>query len=180
MVQASSKNITKSVAMIAAAFCVTATALQANAQFHSNHPSRGGFEDGRSGRDDRGRPDRGSHRRDITNRYEAERLVELIYRGALNRTADYGGLTNHARLIIEQGEQGLLEVARGIGGSQEFRNLVRQDGSGRVVENMYYVFFNRRPDSAGYRTWQRLIDQGRGAEAVAGIVGSQEFRQKQL
>lgn len=172
----SSKNVLRSVAIAAAAFCVTATSIHASADFRGDS-RRGGFEDGRGGGRDR---DNHDSRRGISNRYEAERLVELLYRGALNRSADYGGLTAHAKLIMERGEEGLFEAARGIGGSEEFRNLVRRDGSVRVIENMYYVFFNRAPDASGYRTWQRLLTQGRGAEAVEGIVKSPEFRQKQL
>lgn len=183
-----SKIILRSLVLTALAFCVTATTLEANAQ---SRGGRGGYD--RGGRDDRGRDDRGrddrggwdrgdrgGRRGDLRNRQEAERLVELLYRGAFNRRADYEGVVGFSREIMNRGSQGLFDSARMIGSVPEFSDRVRREGSRRVVTNLYRVFFNREPDPSGMYNWSRLLEEGRGGDVMHGIVASEEFYQTQL
>ncbi len=180
----------RSLVLTALAFCVTATTLESNAQVRGDIRRGGGFDDGRgSDRDDRGmgRGGRDDHRHDdrgrrgdLRDRYEVERLVELMYRAAFNRRADYEGIVGFSREILNRGSQGLFDSARMIGASPEMRDVVRREGSRRVVYNIYRVFFNRTPDPSGFYHWTRLLDEGRGGDVMAGIVASEEFYQTQL
>jgi hypothetical protein len=106
--------------------------------------------------------------------------VNLLYQGILSRNADYRGLDAFTNVILERGETGLIQTATMLGAVQEFRDLRYRMGSRRIVRNIYRVFFNREPDPSGMENWTRLIDQDRGGEAMAGIVGSDEFYQDQL
>lgn len=199
-----SKIILRSLVLTALAFCVTATTLESNAQVRGDIRRGGGFDDGRGsgrddrdmgrgGRDDRGRDDRGrddrddrgrddrsSRRGDLRDRREVERLVDLLYRAALNRRADYEGIAGFSREILNRGSQGLFDSARLIGSVPEFNDIVRREGSRRVVYNIYRVFFNRTPDPSGLYNWSRLLEEGRGGDVMAGIVASEEFYQTQL
>ncbi|MNT52296.1 hypothetical protein D3C72_1893170 [compost metagenome] len=67
-----------------------------------------------------------------------------------------------------------------IGSVPEMNEVVRREGSRRVVYNIYRVFFNRTPDPSGLYNWTRLLDEGRGGDVMAGIVASEEFYQTQL
>jgi len=174
------------ISKIALAVCVIATSLSASAY----EPVEGGLRGGRgnggfeTGHGD-GRPDFGNHRRgprrgDLRDPREAARLVELLYRGALNRYADQAGIDGFGREIMNRGYQGLFDSARFIGSVPEFAENVRNVGSRRIVINIYRVFFNRRPDASGMYTWTRMIDEGRGGDALDGIVRSQEFYETQL
>lgn len=109
----------------------------------------------------------------------ARRLVNLLFRGALMRQADSQGLEYFIGYIRNGGYAGLIQAARDIGNSSEMSQLVWQSGPRRVVNSIYRVFFGRTPDP-GAEGWVRMFQQGRGGEALAGIVSSQEFAQKQL
>ena len=89
---------------------------------------------------------------------------------------DAQGLYGWSRHIVQHGYQGLLDVASGIGGSAEFHNGVcSRYSTDDIIDNLYWVFFNREPDWSGRNAWGNLLRQGRGAEALRGIVGSEEF-----
>ena len=107
------------------------------------------------------------------------RLIRLIYRAALMREADLGGLDHFSNYIVYNGYAGLIQAARDIGYSQEMSQVLWRNGARRVVNNIYRVFFNRFPDP-GAEGWVQMMEQGRAGEALAGIVGSQEFAVKQL
>ena|GEM_PF-4843170 len=181
----------RSLVLAVIAACVTATSLQAQAfgetrggmrrggGFEQGRgEERGGFDGDRRGRDDR--HDRGSRRGDLHDAREVARLVDLIYIAALDRRADRAGLDGFSREILQRGTQGLYDSARMIGSSPEFAQIVRMDGSRRVVVNLYRVFFNRYPDPSGLYNWTRLLDEGRGGDVLHGIVASEEFFQNQL
>lgn len=148
------KNALAKLALAALTVGVTATTLSA----HAYEDSRGDLRDPR----------------------EAARLVDLLYLGALNRYADQEGIDGFGREIMNRGYQGLYDSARFIGSVPEFAEHVHNVGSRRVVINIYRVFFNRRPDPSGMANWTRLLDEGRGGDALEGIVKSQEFFETQL
>jgi hypothetical protein len=103
-----------------------------------------------------------------------------MYRAAFNRRADYEGIVGFSREIMNRGTQGLYDSARMIGSSPEMMDTVRRVGARRVVYNIYRVFFNREPDPSGLYTWTRQLNEGRGGDVMAGIVGSDEFYRNQL
>jgi hypothetical protein len=184
-------NSLRNLAIAALAVCVTATSLSASAYgepvqggiHEGGYGGRGngGFDNGRgSGRDDFDGQRRGPRRGDLRDPREVARLVDLLYRGALNRYADQAGIDGFGREILNRGYQGLYDSARFIGSVPEFSDNVRNVGSRRIVINIYRVFFNRRPDPSGMYNWTRLIDEGRGGDALEGIVKSQEFYEAQL
>jgi len=137
-------------------------------------PGRG--EPGRGGH----RPDRGGHRGDLNDWREVDRLVTVLYEGALFRSPDRAGLDGFSRHIRENGLIGLYNSARLIGSTEEFRQLVRYEGAERVVYNIYRVFFNRLPDYSGLQNWTMLLERGQGGDALDGIVRSEEFYRTQL
>lgn len=134
------------------------------------YPQYGGYQGG-------GQYGGGMHQQQ--GQLNERRLIRLIYRAALMREADAGGLNHFSNYIVYNGYAGLIQAARDIGNSQEMQEVIWRNGARRVVNNIYRVFFNRFPDP-GAEGWVRMLEQGQAGEALAGIVGSQEFSIKQL
>lgn len=109
----------------------------------------------------------------------SRRLVNVLFRGALARQADPQAQRYFSEMIDCNGRAGVIRAAQEIGGGQEMSQVVWRNGARAVVQRIYRVFFNRMPD-AGAEYWVNLLQQGRGAEALAGIVGSDEFARTQL
>jgi hypothetical protein len=108
---------------------------------------------------------------------KAERLVRMLYRGALFREADPGGLQGWTQQVVNGQFAGLVNTASGFGGSPEFNyNVYAAHSTQDILRNLYYQLLNRDVDPSGWAYWLPMLDQHRGAEVVSGIVGSQEFR----
>lgn len=107
---------------------------------------------------------------------KAQHLVTLLYRGVLFREPDPRGLEAWTRRVFSGGYPALVHVARQFGESSEFTQQVCPNRSARsIVRNLYRVLLMRTPDPLASH-WVTLIEQGEGGEAIAGIVGSEEFR----
>ncbi|WP_413287642.1 DUF4214 domain-containing protein [Bdellovibrio sp. HCB337] len=162
-------NSLRTLALAILAVGMTVSGLSAHAYDYDRDSDRSDYDNRR-----------GPRRGDLRDPREAARLVDLLYVGALNRYADQEGIDGFGREIMNRGYQGLYDSARLIGSVPEFAERVQDVGSRRVVFNIYRVFFNRRPDPSGLSNWTRMIDEGRGGDALEGIVKSQEFFETQL
>jgi len=108
---------------------------------------------------------------------QAETVTRALYRAVLFREGEDAGVEYWMDLILRSpGTEGLLHAARGFAESEEFRNhILPQYSDQEILENIYSVFFNRSMDSSGAHTWGDLFRQARHADALRGIVGSEEF-----
>ena len=108
---------------------------------------------------------------------QAVRITKALYRAILFREAERAGVNYWVNDIMRvQGSEGVMQTAYNITKSTEFQQNVRYRRSTyEILSNIYRQLFNRQIDPSGLRTWGRMFDQGREAEALRGIVGSQEF-----
>ncbi|RYZ99714.1 MAG: DUF4214 domain-containing protein, partial [Proteobacteria bacterium] len=106
----------------------------------------------------------------FTARKSTKQLINLIYLGALYRSAEPAGLKAWGDLLKARGSNGLYDVGYGIGSSEEFQANINSRGAEAVVKHLYATFFNREADAEGLGQWVALIEQGRPGEALAGIV----------
>jgi hypothetical protein len=110
----------------------------------------------------------------------AEQLTRLLYQGILLRDLDSG-----ARGTIEAIERGgydaLVNAAVGIANSEESRVRLAGTPVEQRLASMYRVFLGMDRGQADSRQWDadlQLMNQGRIADVVSGIVQSDRFRER--
>jgi len=110
----------------------------------------------------------------------AEQLTRLLYQGILLRDLDPG-----ARGTIEAIERGgydaLVNAAVGIANSEESRVRLAGTPVEQRLASMYRVFLGMDRGQADSRQWDadlQLMNQGRIADVVSGIVQSDRFRER--
>lgn len=104
----------------------------------------------------------------------ATMFVYRIYKKALEREPDLGGLNDWAG-IIARGEKSPETVAQSFFHSEEFQNKGYDDET--YVKVLYRTFMGREFDEAGLADWTERLRQGTTRdEVMAGFSGSEEFR----
>lgn len=106
---------------------------------------------------------------------QIEAFVDRLYRIALGRTYDQGGL-EYWRDELKSKKQTGAEVAGGFFFSNEMKakNLSNED----FVRTLYLVMMDRTADQAGLDYWCGLLNNGFGREGVfKGFVNSKEFNE---
>ena len=113
---------------------------------------------------------------------QAEAITRALYRAVLFREGEDEGVQFWIEVILTSpGTEGLMAAASGFADSDEYRyQVLPQHSDQEILENIYQVFFNRSIDPSGAYTWGSLFEQGRHAEILRGIVGSEEFAQNFL
>jgi TorA maturation chaperone TorD len=115
------------------------------------------------------------------SRYDAQRLVQVLYQAILFRNASSSEIAYGANLIASQDEYGLQELGIQLATSEEFvQNIDSRYSSDEIVVNFYRVFFGRYPDAPKPWTVSDLLDQGQASQAVVALLQSAEFRNRQL
>ena len=105
---------------------------------------------------------------------QIEAFVDRLYRIALGRTYDQGGLEYWRDLLKTKTKTG-AEVAGGFFFSNEMKakNLSNED----FVRTLYLVMMDRTADQAGLDYWCGMLDNGYGRAGVfKGFVNSKEFK----
>lgn len=103
-----------------------------------------------------------------------KRFIARCYRYALGREGAREEI-EYWLDFVENGEMTIEEIARGILGSDEFRN--RGLGNTEKVSALYHIYFDREADEGGLAYWTGMLDQGEMLETIeAGLTGSDEFK----
>ena len=100
-------------------------------------------------------------------------FVDRLYTYTLHRSADEAGRAYWVDLLSSRSRSG-SEVANGFFFSQEFigLNLTNE----QFVTTLYWVFFDRSPDQAGYAYWLDKLNGGMTrAQVISGFTGSVEW-----
>ena len=107
---------------------------------------------------------------------DAERYVDQLYTGLLNRTADEGGRTNYVNQLYNQNVSA-GSVAQAILGSSEFR--ARQLNNEEYVRTLYKGLLGREADEAGLASYLSFMDCGQSrAWVYLQILASAEFKNR--
>ncbi len=100
-------------------------------------------------------------------------FVERCYTVALNRSSDSEGY-NYWRSELTEGRVCGAQAAYGFIFSQEYMD--RSTSNSQFVEDLYSMFFGRKPDTDGYNYWVSQLINGAKRESVfAGFANSAEF-----
>jgi hypothetical protein len=108
----------------------------------------------------------------------AEELTRLLYQGILLRDPDPGaqGATDAIRT---GGYDALVKVATGIAGSEESRVRLAATPAEQRLASLYQILLGINRNQVDPQQWQsdlNLMNQGRIADVVSGIVQSDRFR----
>ena len=102
------------------------------------------------------------------------RFVIRLYREALGREPDIGGLNSWTKVLATK-TMGAKQVAsQGFFGSKEFEN--KHYSNSVFVDKLYRVFLDRSADASGKTDWLNRLARGTSRmDVVAGFAGSAEF-----
>jgi hypothetical protein len=103
-------------------------------------------------------------------------LTVLLYQAILAREPDPQGLNNWADYIVRGGRQGLENAAKGMGDSQEARELLYNMGDTMWIDNLYYVMLQRPGEPSGLDAWIRELHRSGPGVVARGFTISNEFR----
>ena len=112
--------------------------------------------------------------------YVAEELTRLLYQGILLRDPDPGA-QGAIDSIRTGGYDALVKVAVGIAGSEESRVRLGATPVEQRLASLYQILLGIDRSQADPQQWQadlNLMNQGRFADVVSGIVQSDRFRQR--
>ena len=115
---------------------------------------------------------------DIASR--ADQLTRLLYQGILLRDPDPGA-QGSIDAIRTGGYDALVKVATGIAGSEESRIRLGATPPEQRLAALYQILLGINRDQADPQQWQsdmNLMNQGRIADVVSGIVQSDRFRER--
>ena len=115
---------------------------------------------------------------DIASR--ADQLTRLLYQGILLRDPDPGA-QGAIDSIRTGGYDALVKVATGIAGSEESRIRLGATPPEQRLASLYQILLGINRDQADPQQWQsdmNLMNQGRIADVVSGIVQSDRFRER--
>lgn len=110
----------------------------------------------------------------------AEELTRLLYQGILLRDPDPGA-AGSIDAIRTGGYEALVRVATGIAGSEESRVRLAATPAEQRLASLYQILLGIDRNQADPQQWQSdlsLMNQGRIADVVSGIVRSDRFRQR--
>jgi hypothetical protein len=110
----------------------------------------------------------------------AEELTRLLYQGILLRDPDPGA-QGAIDAIRTGGYDALVKVATGIAGSEESRVRLGATPVEQRLASLYQILLGINRDQADPQQWKSdldLMNQGRFADVVSGIVQSDRFRQR--
>ena len=100
-------------------------------------------------------------------------FVTRFYKHCLSRDPDQTGLDNWVA-DLRNGTLTGSDVAQGVVESQEFLN--RNTSNGDYVTILYWAFFDREPDTAGYNNWLAQLNSGTSrGDVLNGFIYAQEF-----
>jgi hypothetical protein len=110
----------------------------------------------------------------------AEQLTRLLYQGILLRDLD-SGARGTIDSIARGGYDALVNAAVGIANSEESRVRLASTPAEQRLASMYRAFLGLDRGQADSRQWDadlRLMNEGRIADVVSGIVQSDRFRER--
>jgi hypothetical protein len=110
----------------------------------------------------------------------AEELTRLLYQGILLRDPD-SGAQGSIDAIRTGGYDALVKVAVGMANSEESRLRLSSTPPEQRLASLYQIFLGITREQADPQQWQAdlsLLNQGRVADVVSGIVQSDRFRQR--
>lgn len=110
----------------------------------------------------------------------AEELTRLLYQGILLRDPDPDA-QGSIDAIRTGGYDAFVKVATGIAGSEESRVRLSATPPEQRLAALYQIFLGIDRSQADPQQWQsdlNLLNQGRMADVVSGIVQSDRFRQR--
>ena len=110
----------------------------------------------------------------------AEQLTRLLYQGILLRDLDPGA-QGTIESIQSGGYDALVRAAVGIANSEESRVRLAATPAEQRLASMYQIFLGLNRGQADARQWAsdlQLMNQGRIADVVSGIVQSDRFRER--
>lgn len=110
----------------------------------------------------------------------AEQLTRLLYQGILLRDPDPGA-QGSIDAIRTGGYDALVKVAVGMANSEESRARLSSTPPEQRLASLYQIFLGITREQADPQQWQadlNLMNQGRIADVVSGIVQSDRFRQR--
>jgi len=116
----------------------------------------------------------------LGTRSGAEQLTRLLYQGILLRDLDPGA-QGTIESIQSGGYDALVRAAVGIANSEESRVRLAATPAEQRLASMYQIFLGLSRDQADARQWAsdlQLMNQGRIADVVSGIVQSDRFRER--
>ena len=100
-------------------------------------------------------------------------FVQRLYQKVLGRSADTGGLNDHAGYLLSGGSAASLAWTFFSSPEYANRNLNNSD----KVESVYQAMLDRASDPSGKANWVNKLDQGESLYViVVGFGGSAEFR----
>ena len=105
----------------------------------------------------------------------ANDFITRFYRLCLNRNPDPEGLNNWVKTILSGSNTG-ADLAHGFIYSNEFINFGTSNAA--YLEVLYEAFFNRKPDSGGFKTWLAELENGKPRwHVLYGFIFSEEFKE---
>lgn len=110
----------------------------------------------------------------------AEQLTRLLYQGILLRDPDPGA-QGSIDAIRTGGYDALVKVAVGMANSEESRARLGSTPPEQRLASLYQIFLGINREQADPQQWQsdlNLMNQGRIADVVSGIVQSDRFRER--
>jgi len=109
------------------------------------------------------------------SRRDAESVVRVLYRAALQRDVDESSL----RAAVAEIQQGHLETLVGsLVRSGEFLTRRGRLSHEEMLEAFYQGVFQREADSGGVKDYLNLVRQGRHAEVLLRLIQSAEFEKR--
>lgn len=106
-------------------------------------------------------------------RADAELIGRRLYRAALGRDADAGGLTT----VTAEIQRGNLQSAiSNLVTSAEFVRSQQSKPAAELVEQFYQGLLQRAPDTAGVRAFMPRVQRRQYATVLTEMIGSPEFR----
>ncbi|MEQ1882604.1 MAG: DUF4214 domain-containing protein [Burkholderiales bacterium] len=106
---------------------------------------------------------------------ETAGTVARLYRGALERAPDIGGLTNWVNAI--NGGTTFSAVANGITGSLEFQNAYGSLNNTQFVNQLYLNVLERPADPGGLANWVNALNAGTSrGDVTLGFTESTEYQ----